>query len=868
MATSINTVKISDEQDLEYLISKCSHVNNLDIKASLSGVCHILQYLKLNIADDKIGEIRIEVIEDKNKHYNYNDFSGLAEFIVSLKFESRKITIKPHINNKFAYIFIFDQSDYKYLFKRSNASMLNSLYENKILNFYVCNFKKYFDPLLLHNFVAIYSKFSDYFKKYYLRIYSNNTEKSSEGNLFTIATYFAAFEQSTIFYNNKIVSFKTSKFGALPPIMYVNDNILRLLQKPLPIELWNNIQNNDDLDKIKLNQYKIILPYLKVCQRYLFKEFAGNLSKEYTELRMIAFRSKQFKKYVDSMPFLALLIFSMYDSFFRNDLLYNAKIYYEDTKLIKSDLLLQEQYKQEFKKYKKYIDNKETADIKNLISEYDKISKNVIIHSTVISEIFECISIAEGLLQILENAVLHAGGGSLSLRIYNRSKGIRNGKPKEAEHIEYLNDVYNESYFSFINSVNKTDYFLEVQVSDLSDKSIPLKFIDNYTSDIYLDGGGEIERKNREKVKKLIESAKNGLIDLKYFFNPEDKQLDVKREFFTLLSENLVFHYGLEIFTNILTSRKGIFAVCGYKDSYDNLNDVFQEYINEFVESIRELSKRFPNFNKHINYEDIKKIVRDKITQNADMNGTTYRVLLPLNHIAASSTNAVSNEIGAQIDFAEANKYETVVISREHILNGIKKADTVYDKRKNIKNVAKCIRDYISEKLKTNSKTDNTSYLLCINFNNVDNTYFEEIIKGIALFILDKNDEHKDEAKGANNSEYLVIPVAIINLTSFQLIEAARILAIYYGNSNITNLEFSRFQFYLKTKWHETEDSADKMINIPNYKELIFSGENLAKVKENLIKTAMSNGAMSSELAVLDQMLGGMIKRGIQNEED
>ena len=323
-----------------------------------------------------------------------------------------------------------------------------------------------------------------------------------------IPTYVSSLinEQFWIICNGKIVlPNNIENFGALPPAVFVTQENLSLLQQPLSLQLWGKVKQQDFNDD-NLGKYRELKPYLKICHKYLFEEFSDNVSQSYTKLRRMAYDSERFEKYVESIPFLALLIFAMYDNSYRSNLLSYAKSksYYNAAQLDETDFLLERQGEQDYSRYKTYSNMRDCVDVKNLLDHAEDYA-NTKLHSTVISEIFECVSIAEGVLQILENAALHAGGGLFSMRIFSRATQLTTGKDKKQDHIKYLNQEYSQEYFE-LDGVKGTSYFLEVQISDLSNMSIPEKFVKYYTSASYCNDKdiGEEEKEERDKVSKLI----------------------------------------------------------------------------------------------------------------------------------------------------------------------------------------------------------------------------------------------------------------------------------------------------------------------------------------------------------------------------
>lgn len=690
-----------------------------------------------------------------------------------------------------------------------------------------------------------------------------------------IPTYFSAVisEKLWVICNNIILrSQKIENFGALVPALFVTDKNLSLLQKPIPEKIWNIIINNL-IDTNDLGRYKNFKPYLKICYRNLFCEFKDNESQAYTELRKAAYSSNNFKEYAISIPFLALLIFSMYDGSYRNDLLQYAKSkdYYdvihrkessrelgkksdkgsEDKRLTKADLLLEDQGKQNRKMYDKYIDAKQKTgyDIKNLLTHYDENynksdDKTEVnpednkseISPVVVSEIFECVSIAEGLLQILENAVYHAGGGLLSLRTYSRATKHTSDERQKENNVKYLNREYSEEYFA-LEGVDKTNYFLEVQVSDLSNESIPVKFKHNY--------------------------GISSVIKLNYFFKPTSEDMEIKRDLYRKDPDILALHYGLEIFTKIVEARKGVFAVCGYGNEpdkyYSNVDDLFaksideekrikEEFLNSFGAEIKESKGKLAN-----QVEKVKK----NVTRNADVDGTTYRILLPLNHALNNIKSFASNEIVVTIKDDNVDNIEVVLVP------GDKKAqDTFYDEFRHYKDSDNSFRQELKEKevkrfsdgLKKCFNGGNQIKSICLDVNKLIMELkwsVEEIVKGCILFAI--KEIRYEQGKAPTD---FILPVAMVNMTRMQLIEASRILGIFYSNLTV-------FQDNQAVTKNNIIDIAELVGHLQIYlkaddTDIIFAGKDVKEVRARLVKMAMANGTMNDDMIIVDQLLRGV----------
>lgn len=735
-----------------------------------------------------------------------------------------------------------------------------------------------FDISLLHKCILICSKYKKRCNGFIINI--------PNGDLYRVRTFVSNILCESVFVicGNKLIIQTQSSIGKLPPAIYIeNVSDLMFFQKPLKKEIWDMLTENtytsdkgtDELsadakffdDSFECDEK--FWPCLQMCKKFLFEEFDDNSSVEYTKLRIAAYSNDEFyNDYVSKIPFLSLFIFSIYDNFYRSNLLlrFKKECGRKNYHLSIEDFVLSKQGNQKNEIYKIYEKTKNDYDIKNLLTFYhiNKSGKPVIkLHKTVIAEIFECISISEGILQILENAVLHAQSGLLSLRVYSRAKGIETQIAKKEKHIDYLDSVYSERYFQYQNA----DFYLEVYLSDISDKSIPKKFIENI----------ELDDQSFSELLESLSWSKKQFDDLKKHFNTKyfftnninnivnfmsstnDTQLESTRnelkkfkQKYYQIDKNLVHHYGLEIFNSIITSRVGIFSVCGHSEAFDNLDDVFDKVyadIETFAENGHNNITPFMTEYKSELQQKIKlskkvdiDTVRGNIQNDKEFSGTSYRILFPLNHSSVMSENFL--ELSEENYKMTEDEWVPISLNKHIQPSAIKE---VHDKQKSINDITCFIRDNwldievkkrIQQFKQKNITLDNKVFVLCINypeiFQNSENTgeHFEEFIKAILLFALDAL------RKGPLKN----LPIAIVNLDPFQLIEASRIISIYYAKNSINAEEiFSKMPIYLKCK--------------NSSKEVIFSGNNIKEVENNIIKTAMKNGTMFDELATIVEIL-------------
>lgn len=760
--------------------------------------------------------------------------------------------------------------------------LTNGIAKDKVFIFNIKFANDAFDMTQLHKCMLICSKYKDRCKGFVINV--------ANGGLYRVCAFVVNIlcEKIFVIYGNSLIEPSLHSVGKLFPAVYVeNAADLMFFQQPLKKEVWRKLYTEhagrggksihevvgpntfmaDDECEAKF------WPYLRLCQKFLFEDFDDNASKAYTQLRKAAYSCDEFYDiYVSKISFLALFVFAIYDNFYRSNLLWRFKkdCGRKNYHLSIEDFVLSKQGAQDSKIFKRYKELKSDYDIKNLVTEYDIDSSgevHIVLHKTIAAEIFECISISEGLLQILENAVIHAHSGLLSLRVYSRAKGLDTETAKKESHIEYLNSSYKVQYFNYKN----TDFYLEVQLSDLSDKSIPQKFIENV-------------EKDKERFKELLENLSwteeqfNNIkkhINTAFFFtddvgiiiSPSDNGADSEkamamedlykfRQAFYRIDKNLVHHYGLEIFNSIITSRGGIFSVCGYNEAYDNLDDIFGKVYEgaekleikydgtAYVQLMQYMKKQFYDMRK----DDINN-VRTIIQKDKNLPGTTYRILLPLNHTDVVNYNFSEpfEEDSTDMD----NEWMPVCINEAVSLNVVK---DINDKQKNIDQFHEFLKNIFYEASDKAEETDKTKLVMCLNIPAIQKAtdsarkengdHFEELIKGVLLFALETLRDGKAD----------ILPIAIVNLNSFQLIEAARLISIYYAKrSSESEGIFDKMPIYLKC--------------MNESKEVIFAGADISEVQNRIIKTAMKNGTMFDELATIVDILKRVSNKEVTDGE-
>lgn len=747
---------------------------------------------------------------------------------------------------------------------------------------------EFIDITAIHKYLLFCCKFNNCFGEFRLYINSDDSQTMENGgNVYRLKALInnsVDFERIKIYKGEERIEMgdadnNKADVGMLPPAVYIGkDKDYDFLKCPLEKKIWECLihkkslieekkeQDNSGkeysksdenkafdivLNKVLTKEQQKFKPYLRLCQRFLFEEFDGNNSKEYTKLRNCAYSNDSFYiDYVSKIPFLALLLFALYDNHYRDENLRRFKDTLKAKQLKNEDFLLILQGKQKrdhYEKYKELKELNESYDIKNLVDfdDKDQIDFNnktqpIKYQKTVAAEIFECVSIAEGLLQILENAVNHAGGGLLSMRIYNRADGIETHEPKKPRHVNYLNRVYGEDYFNFLSA----DFYLEIQLSDFSNMSMPEKYIDNMdedTKEILQNKLSQSIKQYGGDIDKYLEDLSKEM-GIKYFFSTHQtsKQLlELKKRYYEI-TDCIVHHYGLETFNAIVTARNGIFSVCGHENSYSNVEDIVENVFGDperLVVSTRnekdsrlisELKDSVKNFVEDKKKTLIKEIARE-LEKDKELPGTSYRLLVPLNHTRAIVYN--STEMLNEDSRDEENIVSVPIECKVEEVFILRDTNSTAQKQENINKFADHIEDSIKRE---NSASTDSIMLPCINIDKIlaesePSDMFETIIKGTLLAGLRMitNDDSVDD-----RPEYF--PIAVINMTSFQFVEAARIIAIYYNKIAEQKDKYKGMHIYLKCKGEP--------------KDMTFFGSDLQSIRDGMIRTAMQTGAMFDEL--------------------
>ena len=175
------------------------------------------------------------------------------------------------------------------------------------------------------------------------------------------------------------------------------------------------------------------------------------------------------------------------------------------------------------------------------------------IHPQIIKELYEAVIISEGLLQLIENTVYHAGNqgddgrGVMDMRIVN----IEDERDKDLICSHFTNKDLPLKY--------KNKYWMLINIADISTVHITEKFYENNQNII------EAIRNEDPEIADILT-----YMPLKGFFRPSEEQRTAWRRFYNYGSGNdrAVNHFGLQIFDSIVSSKGGTFWASSGKDLF------------------------------------------------------------------------------------------------------------------------------------------------------------------------------------------------------------------------------------------------------------------------------------------------------------
>lgn len=796
-------------------------------------------------------------------------------------------------------------SDYSSFFK-----MIERSYDGKIIlrrdcrdRLMHCEFrflldipKDGIDELLLHDYLAVYmNKSADFSMRMYItsnRPQNNDketgtkTDEDKDKSNFRIATYLSSCQKwlkNSVRYNGNLLPFskKQTEFGKIVPAIQINEDAHKFLRSPMDDDTLNYVLNPSETEKLDVpKQTAAYKKLLDACRRCLHaKKFEGTISKNYQNARELLFQSEKFKRQIRDMSFLAVLLFSQYDYYYRSSILNEFKSLLggrkkgeekqgkKDHFVIKSsDIFVEQQGEQEYRRYtvsqqmaqkqmniksilcyhkkalpfgehldapfdeqrEEHLFDHPQDDIGLSTDDINQMSKvkEIWIHEAVVSELFEAATIAEGLLQLIENAVVHANGGLLSIRIREYISGSTDDKDtnmlknrySEYDYIhikkrakpgvdEEVKPIANEDTIPEAERKAGKVFFLEIKLSDFSNMDMREKFEENGIRRAKLQKDEEFAAvmdkfvrhhgdpvAGREEYKSHV---------YKMFFAPTDDENELWKEYYQI-SSNRVHHYGLQAFYSILKSRRGALCISGHHAAF-NENCLQTEEVDE------------------------------------DLPGTSYRIILPLNHEPTSNNNLIVDTCADQLMTGDVLDNYRDDKSGDIRITMIRNISLTREKQQSIKGGIETIKELIIEEIaqgiREQVKFKNSLVVIPLDslLENLrasagcskSDVSAETVIKGLLVFLLQL-------------SEGPIPPVAIMDLQPHVLLELTRIISLLYDKRGETTEAMKKIQIYLRGK-----SLGD---------EILFAGSNLSQTADRIRRLALTRGN-SAEYTKIAQAL-------------
>ncbi len=463
------------------------------------------------------------------------------------------------------------------------------------------------------------------------------------------------------------------------------------------------------------------------------------------DLRREVFEHDLFRESATKVSFLALLLFAQYDYFYRKRLIDRYKeVINKKTSLNREDIDQNLQCKQRNEIYQAYnsMRRKYGEDVKSIVKYIESKPKSgpqngSVPHEDIFAEISIATTIAEGLLQLMENAVEYAGGGLLSLRIREYSS--------DEDDKELMKTKY-ESYFA---KEKEQDFYLEIKLSDLSLKNMREQFLNNVR--VRIDSSE-------------ITSFEDGFLDrfpsriYQPFFDPNassGEEMIGWWDMYYQQSANLIHHYGLQLFDVLICSLRGMLHIGGHGDEYHD-----KVYAQNHLAHVDE-----------------------------NLPGTSYQILLPLRY---ESTSANSNIVAEGIHFGTSYLptelcYVCPIKISDVITTTCDDGDKVQTKSQIIQRICGKLTTKIAESDVFQNAERGGAVCVVLNFDEdscILTSYdLELLIKGILSYLMDK----------CNVEDEKIIPFALINLPSHFYTEAIRILAMFYNRNGAISHEVNVF---------------------------------------------------------------------------
>lgn len=584
---------------------------------------------------------------------------------------------------------------------------------------------------------------------------------SSSNNVFRIRHYLYACWQlaNEIKINNgTIKEITAAEFFKILPLIAIDKMSYRFLttriediekkwERPIGAEMLEWLKNIEKAENDETVKYADVpgleeRALLILALTGLYGEVHG--IKNLTIARRRHFENKNFRERVRNIPFLTFLIFSVFDR------------------------IKHEEIANQYKEQKKQKENLSRVELKE-----EDMPEALPRDEDIIADLFTAWDLSDGILQLLENVVEHAGPdrngtGVLSIRIHTYSKdekylkenydqyfkGYENSYRKEYEkkidekHIvdctekQYFRDCHGElceqlKKGRFVektiiedyekvrqkiearrNRRSKPEYFLDIRVADISGCNMCDVFKQNLINQEYKDN------KDFENI------------NVRSFFDPNHRERGIFQKYYQ--GQNIVHHYGLQIFASIVVNNDGYFYVRSHSEE-KNSKDMIYDTTRETAE---------------IKEPDLKDA----------MEGTRYQILLPLRRQSVQEHNSTVN-----VNVS----YHTRLLENWEIIRKDKNVNLAYFYKelrdyKGEKQTKENIVGHLSEYLKKMAAT--RSDIVVFDMDNITSDKIEIFCKALIRYI----------ATGTGKDN-----IAVLNCSTEYFVSIVRIFSVCYDKNGM-----------------------------------------------------------------------------------
>ena len=354
-------------------------------------------------------------------------------------------------------------------------------------------------------------------------------------------------------------------------------------------------------------------------------------------------------------------------------------------------------WEKRFKECYRWLGEEEADDVweKRFECQINEELNHYSLHPQIVKELYEAVIISEGLLQLIENTVYHAGNkenngcGVMDMRILNT----------EIEQDEELIASYYAE--KKMPSEYKNKYWMLINIADISMTNISKKFYEN--NEVIIKKISE----NAPEIGKILANMK-----LKGFFRPDKTEWEAWSKFYDYEdsdknNDRAVNHFGLQIFDSIVRSKGGIFMAASGEDTFGKQNMLLK------------------------------------------IPGTIYRILVPLDEKSYRDDNIFDTMLGYKIqEYVKCIGGEVVPIT----------PDIMYQEPISLKEKEGYI-NRIAKMLQREWEKATSGEIIYFQFDFTTGYNLECLVKGVLLFIFHQTQEEELKFAFVNCSQYHILEI-------------------------------------------------------------------------------------------------------------